>query len=90
MFRKLTLLLSSGKKGGKGVAPTLWGPLERGSLNHWIETERLRLALSKRSHRIGAPPLLPEDGSKASFRNIVFKRKKNIVRWIETKSKVLR
>jgi hypothetical protein len=34
-FRKLTLLPSSGKKGGEGVAPTLWGPLERASLNHW-------------------------------------------------------
>jgi hypothetical protein len=34
-FRKLALLPSSGKKvGGKGLAPTLWGPLERANLNH--------------------------------------------------------
>jgi hypothetical protein len=34
MFRKLALLPSSGKR-EEGVAPTLWGPLERTSLNHW-------------------------------------------------------
>jgi hypothetical protein len=33
-FRKLVLLPSSGKGGGVGVAPTLWVPLERVSLNH--------------------------------------------------------
>jgi hypothetical protein len=38
-----------------------------------------RLALSKGPHRVGATPfpplLLPEDGSRASFRNVVFKEK---------------
>jgi hypothetical protein len=35
-FRKLALLPSSGKKkGGEGVAPTLWDPLERASFSHW-------------------------------------------------------
>jgi hypothetical protein len=34
-FRKLALLPSSGKNGGKVVEPTLCGPLERASLNHW-------------------------------------------------------
>jgi hypothetical protein len=31
-FLKLALFPSSGKRGG---APTLWGPLERASFNHW-------------------------------------------------------
>jgi hypothetical protein len=35
-FQKLALLPSSGKKErGEGMAPTLWGPLERVSLDHW-------------------------------------------------------
>jgi hypothetical protein len=38
-FRKLALLPSSGKKGG-GVTPTLWGPLERATLNHWIPSQQ--------------------------------------------------
>jgi hypothetical protein len=33
------------------------------------------------------PPLLPEDGSRASFRNVVFLKKK---RWIQSKNKTLR
>jgi hypothetical protein len=24
------------QKGGEGMAPTLWGPLEIASLNHWL------------------------------------------------------
>jgi hypothetical protein len=63
-FRKLDLLLSSSKKGGQEVAPTLWGLLER--------------ALSNENHRVGATPStppLPEDGSTASSRNVVFKEK---------------
>jgi hypothetical protein len=57
-FRKLALLPSSGKKGGRG------GPVT--------------LTLSKGPHRVGATPsplFLPEDGSRASFRNVVFKEK---------------
>jgi hypothetical protein len=39
-FRKLALLPSSGKKRGR-VAPTLWGSLQRASLNHlnYLNTE---------------------------------------------------
>jgi hypothetical protein len=39
-FRRLALLPSSGW--GEGVAPTLWGPLERASLNHWTPLELRR------------------------------------------------
>jgi hypothetical protein len=28
------------KKRGGGVAPTLWGPLERASLNHWTRRQK--------------------------------------------------
>jgi hypothetical protein len=35
------------------------------------------------------PTFLPEDGSKASFRNVVFKEK-HILGWIKSKSKILR
>jgi hypothetical protein len=37
----------------------------------------INLALSKESHRVGAPhpSLSPEDGKKSSFRNILFVRK---------------
>jgi hypothetical protein len=42
---------------GEEVAPTLWGPLETAILNHWVPP---------------LPPVLPEDGSRASFRNVVF------------------
>jgi hypothetical protein len=39
-FRQLALLPSSGKKGGAGVARTLWGPLERASLpTFYLKTE---------------------------------------------------
>jgi hypothetical protein len=38
------------------VAPTLWDPLERVSLNHSIQCQLLRLALSKGPHRVGATP----------------------------------
>jgi glutamate formiminotransferase len=52
----------------------------------------LKLAVSKGHHRVGAthlPPFLPEDGSRASFQNVVF-FKKNIGRWIKSKSKIPR
>jgi hypothetical protein len=44
----------------------------------WCEgVQCLRLALCKGSHRVDAitSPFLPEDGSRASFRNVVFKGK---------------
>jgi hypothetical protein len=49
-------------------------------------------SVSKGPHRVGATPshpFLPQDGSRVSFRNVVFLKKKNIGRWIKTKSKIL-
>jgi hypothetical protein len=43
-----------------------------------VSVQWLRLALSRGSHRVGVTPsphILPEDGSRASFRNVVFKEK---------------
>jgi hypothetical protein len=50
-FRKLDLFLSSGEG---GEIPTLFGPLERANLNHW-------LVLSKGPNRIGALPHLRKE-----------------------------
>jgi hypothetical protein len=57
-FRKLGLFSSSGKIMG---APTLLRPLGIASLKRWAKP-----------NRVGALIILPKDGNKSGFRNIVF------------------
>jgi hypothetical protein len=63
-FWKLDIFPSSGKI---MAAATLLGPIERGCLN-----QRLSLALSKRPNRVEADIILPENGNRSSFQNVMF------------------
>jgi hypothetical protein len=77
MFRKLALLPSSGKKGGEGVAPTLWGLLERASPNHWIMNEDIKSRLN-----LGNTCYFSDQGlvsSRLLSRNVNVKLRKTII-----------
>jgi hypothetical protein len=63
-FRKLGLFSSSGKIMG---APTLLRPLGIASLKHWASLKRWA-----KPNRVGALIILPKDGNKSGFRNVVF------------------
>jgi hypothetical protein len=60
MFRKLDLFPSSGKR---LETPTIMGP-----------SERFTLGFCKGPNSVGVSHLLPEDGNRSSFRNIMFFR----------------
>jgi len=54
---------------------------------HRLMAQRLRLAPSKGSNRVGAPITLPQDGNRYNFWSIFFFR--NIWRWTKSKSMFL-
>jgi hypothetical protein len=60
-FQKVDLFTSSCKI---MAAPTLLGPLQRASLDHWSHKDP--------NNRVGAGSVLPEEGNRSSFRNIAF------------------